>query len=123
MTAGSNWHLSTRVFLDFDNDSDLQPTDGMLVSQESQQKVPMVTPMPGRTAELPVWYPPWALRLAELYFSGTTCLFVVHGNVHDLVRCPVGDGETYCNLTEFLSTQVFGSWDVVVQYDLARGLR
>jgi AAA+ superfamily predicted ATPase len=72
---------------------------------------------------LPAWYPAWARKLAELYFSGTTCLFVVHGNVHDLIRCPVGDVETYCTLPEFLATQVFGSWDVVIQYDLARGLR
>lgn len=74
---------------------------------------------------LPDWFPPWARRLAELYFSGTTCLFIVHGNVHDLIRCPAknGDGDDYCSLPEFLATQVFGSWDVVVQYDLARGLR
>lgn len=73
---------------------------------------------------LPEWYPAWARSLAELYFSGTTCVFVIHGNVHDLIRCPAPDGaDTYCNLSEFLATQVFGSWDVVVQYDLARGLR
>jgi AAA+ superfamily predicted ATPase len=75
-------------------------------------------------AALPDWYPAWARTLGELYFSGTTCLFVLHGNVHDLIRCPSADGgERYCNLSEFLATQVFGSWDVVVQYDLARGLR
>lgn len=78
---------------------------------------------PGRTAALPEWFPPWARRLAELYFSGTTCLFVVHGNVHDLIRCPSGDGDTYCTLPEFFASQIFGAWDVVVEYDLARGLR
>src|SRR5260221_13071126 len=73
---------------------------------------------------LPDWYPAWARALGELYFSGTTCLFVLHGNVHDLIRCPSADGTdfVYCSLSEFLSSQVFGSWDVVVQYDLARGL-
>src|SRR6187399_134638 len=82
-----------------------------------------VAPGPAPAA-LPEWYPPWARSLAELYFSGTTCVFVVHGNVHDLIRCPGTDGtDSYCNLSEFLATQVFGSWDVVVQYDLARGLR
>jgi AAA+ superfamily predicted ATPase len=75
------------------------------------------------TPALPPWFPEWARRLAELYFSGTTCLFVVHGNVHDLIRCPTAAGETYCGLPEFLATQIFGSWDVVLQYDLARGLR
>jgi AAA+ superfamily predicted ATPase len=73
---------------------------------------------------LPEWYPAWARMLGELYFSGTTCLFIVHGNVHDLIRCPLSDGsDTYCNLSEFLASQVFGSWDVIAQYDLARGLR
>src|SRR5579872_1890333 len=66
-------------------------------------------------AALPEWYPAWARALGELYFSGTTCLFVLHGNVHDLIRCPSADGgDVYCNLSEFLSSQVFGSWDVVI---------
>jgi len=77
-----------------------------------------------QSSALPEWYPAWARALGELYFSGTTCLFIVHGNVHDLIRCPTPEGgDVYCNLSEFLASQVFGSWDVVVQYDLARGLR
>src|SRR5262245_58120799 len=91
-------------------------------------KTPLADPLadvsrPG-PQPLPDWYPAWARSLAELYYSGTTCLFVLHGNVHDLIRCPSGDGaETYCNLPEFLAGQIFGSWDVAVQFDLARGLR
>jgi AAA+ superfamily predicted ATPase len=61
--------------------------------------------------------------LAELYYSGTTCLFVLHGNVYDLVRTEQGTGAAYCSLSEFLATQVFGSWDIVLHYDLAGGLR
>jgi AAA+ superfamily predicted ATPase len=61
--------------------------------------------------------------LADLYYSGTTCVFVIHGNVHDLVRCPDGESDTYRSLPEFLATQLFGSWDVVLHYDMARGLR
>ncbi|HVC97421.1 MAG TPA: AAA family ATPase [Pirellulales bacterium] len=74
---------------------------------------------------LPDWYPSWAKELADLYFSGTTCLFVLNGNVHDLIagRAADGDGETYSNLAEFLATQVFGTWDIVLDYDLGRGLR
>src|SRR5262249_20668558 len=73
--------------------------------------------------DLPSWYPAWARSLAELYFSGTTCLFALHGNVNDLLHCPVGDDDGYCNLPEFLATQLSGSWDVVLQYNLGRGLR
>lgn len=81
------------------------------------------TPAGPAPAALPDWYPAWAKELAELYFSGTTSVFVLHGNVHDLIRCPGKDGDTYCSLTEFLATQVFGSWDVVLQHDLSHGLR
>src|SRR5262249_14265219 len=83
---------------------------------------PALSPL-GRAPELPAWYPAWSRELADLYFSGTTSMFVVHGNVHDLIRCLDGDKESYCNLSEVLATQLFGSWDVVLHYDLARGLR
>lgn len=73
--------------------------------------------------QLPGWYPGWARELADLYFSGTTCLFILHGNVHDLIYCPRGDDDDYCNLSEFLTTQVFGRWDIVLGHDLSRGLR
>ena len=72
---------------------------------------------------LPAWSPAWARELAALYFSGTTCLFVLHGNVHDLIRCCDGPEESYCNLAEFLATQIFGRWDMVLGYDLSQGLR
>ncbi len=72
---------------------------------------------------LPAWCPAWARDLADLYFSGTTCLFVLHGNVHDLVRSSEGAEDSYCNLPEFLATQIFGRWDMVLGYDLSQGLR
>jgi len=72
---------------------------------------------------LPDWYPAWAREVADLYFSGTTCMFVLHGNVHDFIRCPADSGDRYCSLTEFLSEQIFGKWDIVLSYDVSRGLR
>ncbi len=75
-------------------------------------------------ASLPDWHPAWARELAELYYSGTICQFVLHGNVHDLVRCQdVAGQDTFVSLPDFLATQVFGSWDVVLAYDVGRGLR
>ena len=38
-------------------------------------------------ARVPEWFPSWAGELSELYYSGSTSLFVLHGNVHDL--CPL----------------------------------
>lgn len=90
--------------------------------------IPQTASPQAAAAQLPAWYPDWAKELADLYFSGTTCVFVLHGNVHDLIRCPVAgqeatDQDGYCSLTEFLTTQVFGKWDVVIGHDLSRGLR
>jgi len=72
---------------------------------------------------LPEWYPPWTKELVDLYFSGTIDMFVLYGNVHDLVRCKGGEGTSFISLPDFLATQVFGSWDVTLSYDLGRGLR
>jgi AAA+ superfamily predicted ATPase len=74
-----------------------------------------------RTSALPAHFPPWAAKLAELYFSGTTSTFVLHGNVFDVVR--LDQGNRWGGLAEFLAEQLFGRWDIVFHYDLARGLR
>ncbi len=89
-------------------------------------------------AALPEWFPSWAVKLAELYFSGTTSAFVLHGDTFDFTRVAAdrldspapGPGapivpraSTYGTLAEFLAEQLFGRWDLVLHYDLARGLR
>src|SRR5437870_4748114 len=77
---------------------------------------------PRRPSEkLPDWFPPWATQLAELYFSGTTAAFVLHGNTYDLFR--VDDPPRYGVIAEFLAEQLFGRWLLVLHYDLGRGLR
>ena len=77
----------------------------------------------GSLADLPRWFPPWAAQLAELYFSGTTSAFVLHGNTYDYVRSPGQEKEEFVGLTEFLAEQLFGRWSLVLHYDLGRGLR
>jgi AAA+ superfamily predicted ATPase len=89
----------------------------------SKPKKTSPVPAAEPASAFPDWFPGWARALSDLYTSGTTCLFVLHGNVHDLHYCPTDEGPAYCNLSEFLARQIFGSWDVVLQYDLARGLR
>jgi ATP-dependent 26S proteasome regulatory subunit len=93
------------------------------MTQPASNPAAPLPPAKSAGARLPAWYPAWAREMADLYFSGTTCLFVLHGNVHDLIHCPDGSGDTYCSLAEFLATQVFGKWDVVLGYDLSQGLR
>jgi AAA+ superfamily predicted ATPase len=80
-------------------------------------------PSPKSPTTLPDWYPVWSKELASLYFSGTINTFVLYGNVHDLVRTRSGDSPAFISLADFLSTQLFGAWDVALSYDLGRGLR
>jgi AAA+ superfamily predicted ATPase len=73
--------------------------------------------------QLPDWFPGWAAQLADLYFSGTTAAFVLHGNTNDLFRVAGNGGPRYGVLVEFLAEQLFGRWSLVLHYDLGRGLR
>jgi AAA+ superfamily predicted ATPase len=83
-----------------------------------------MTPEAGHSRpELPDWFPAWAAELAELYFSGTTAAFVLHGNTDDLFRVSGGEAPRYGVLAEFLAEQLFGRWSLVLHYDLGRGLR
>ncbi len=80
-----------------------------------------------RSVSVPDWYPGWAREMANLYFAANTCLFVIHGNVNDLIHCRVEEGDEtldrFCGLTDFLAEQVFGTWDVVASYDMGRGIQ
>ena len=73
-----------------------------------------------RATALPAHFPAWAGKLAELYFSGTTSMFIIHGNTFDVVRA---GPDRWVGLADFLAEQLFGRWDLVIHYDLARGLR
>jgi len=76
-----------------------------------------------RRSDLPDWFPPWAVQLADLYFSGTTAAFVLHSNTQDLFRVRSDSSASYGVLAEFLAEQLFGRWALVLHYDLGRGLR
>lgn len=76
------------------------------------------------TEMIPVapWVPTWAKTLTELYYSRTTSTFVLSGNVFDLLCIQDAPPRRYGALTDFLASQLFGRWDLVLQYDLSRGL-
>ena len=80
----------------------------------------------GPSAALPDWCPPWAERLGDAYLSGTSCVFMLHGNVRDLV--PLGPPAAqpaagWGTAPDFLSRELFGHWDIVLAYDVGKGLR
>jgi SpoVK/Ycf46/Vps4 family AAA+-type ATPase len=80
----------------------------------------------GRGAALPDWCPPWAERLGDAYLSGTSCMFLLHGNVRDLVAIapPGADAASgWGTVPDFLAREMFGRWDIVLGYDVGKGLR
>ena len=78
---------------------------------------------------LPAWCPAWAERLGDAYLSGTSCVFLLHGNVRDLVpvsaAATAGSAEpgAWGTVPDFLAREMFGRWDVVLAYDVGKGLR
>jgi AAA+ superfamily predicted ATPase len=72
----------------------------------------------------PDWFPTWARELGRVYYTGNICSFVLHGNVDDLSRVERSDGTVdYLSSREFLAEQIFGSWEVVLHYDMTRAPR
>src|SRR5688572_13190613 len=80
-------------------------------------------PVATRSAELARRVPPWGTELADLFFSGTTSAFLLHGNTYDLFRTGDGANVRYGVLSEFLAEELFGRWSLVLHYDVGRGLR
>ncbi|MCE9630061.1 MAG: AAA family ATPase, partial [Planctomycetia bacterium] len=81
----------------------------------------------GGSVALPEWCPSWAERLGDAYLSGTSCVFLLHGNVRDLVPiaapAPVADANAWGTVPDFLAREMFGRWDIVLAYDVGKGLR
>ena len=85
--------------------------------------MPDTPPIPAPIIDLPAWFPAWANDLAQKYFSGTACFFVIHGNVHDLIPGPVEGGTEFLNLSDFLGRHLFAQWDIVLEHNLSQGLQ
>ena len=66
--------------------------------------------------------PAWARQLSEKYYSRTVAMFVLHGNVHDLVAWKRGDRTQYVPLSRFLNEALFGRRDLVLSYDRGGGI-
>jgi AAA+ superfamily predicted ATPase len=66
--------------------------------------------------------PGWARELSEKYYSGVTSMFVLHGNVRDLVPSKSGPGCEFVPLQRFLREALFGGRDLVLFYDRGGGL-
>ena len=68
--------------------------------------------------------PAWACEMREIFRGGTVSQYILHGSVFDLVPYHSAEGTTtFLPLIEFLGDVLFGSFDVVVQYNRGMGLR
>jgi len=107
-----------------------QPAPSQPANASSPPAVPLGTgPQPASGASaLPAWCPAWAERLGDAYLSGTSCVFLLHGNVRDLVALAPPEAvdrqsDAWGTVPDFLSRELFGRWDVVLAYDVGKGLR
>ena len=66
--------------------------------------------------------PDWARELSEKYYSGVTSMFVLHGNVRDLVAWKRSTGTEFLSIGRFLREALFGTRDLVMSYDRGGGL-
>ncbi|MBZ5562972.1 MAG: AAA family ATPase [Acidobacteriia bacterium] len=80
-----------------------------------------MTVNPARTTRLES-LPAWAQQLSEKYYSRTIALFVLCGNVRDLVPLKRGDTIEFLPLARFLNEALFGQRDLVMSYDRGGGL-
>jgi hypothetical protein len=63
--------------------------------------------------------PAWAGEMRDLFRSGSSAQFLLHGSVFDVVP----HGGKLLSLPAFLEQVMFASYDVVLRYDRSRGVR
>jgi len=61
--------------------------------------------------------PAWAREFSEKYYSRSYALFVLYGNVRDLIPFRQPSGVDFLSLDQFLSSAMFGQRDLVLHYD------
>jgi AAA+ superfamily predicted ATPase len=66
--------------------------------------------------------PVWARELSERYYSRTLSMFVLHGNVRDLVPLRRNGETAFLPLNAFLREGLFGQRDLAITYDRGGGL-
>ena len=67
--------------------------------------------------------PDWVQYIWDAHLGGSSQTFILHGNVNDIIPIKKKTETVYAMLPEFLATQVFGVWDIVLYYDQVRGPR
>lgn len=66
--------------------------------------------------------PPWAAELARLWNGGAHSLFLLHGNIFDLLPVRLGERAEYAPLQAFLARRLFPERGCLMFFDLGEGL-
>jgi len=65
----------------------------------------------------------WVQTMWDAHIGRSSQMFILHGNVNDIISIDNEKGVVYSMLPEFLASQLFGIWDIVAYYDQVRGPR
>jgi ATP-dependent 26S proteasome regulatory subunit len=67
--------------------------------------------------------PSWAQELSYKYCSKTANLYILHGNIRDLLPHKMNEGEfIFARIQEYVSEVLFGNRDIIVFYDRSSGV-
>ncbi|MDR2630269.1 MAG: AAA family ATPase [Spirochaetaceae bacterium] len=67
--------------------------------------------------------PAWAQELSYKYLSKTTNLYILHGNIRDLLPHKMHEGEfVFARIQDYISEVLFGSRDIIAFYDRSSGV-
>jgi SpoVK/Ycf46/Vps4 family AAA+-type ATPase len=70
-----------------------------------------------------VQLPSWANEMCDLFRSGSTAQFILHGNVFDVIPAELSKGASALSVQEYLQEIMFSGYDVVLRYDRGKGIR
>jgi len=68
-------------------------------------------------------WPDWVREFAVKYGSKTANLYVVHGNIRDLLPKETEEGEfTFAEINQYIAEKIFGNEDIIAYYDRSNGV-
>src|SRR5205085_2555047 len=67
--------------------------------------------------------PEWAEDMTRKYASSALSMFILHGNVNDMVPFERGGRSEFLPLVEFLTDVFFAQRSLVITYDLSSGIQ
>ena len=68
-------------------------------------------------------WPDWVREFAVKYGSKTANLYVVHGNIRDLLPKETEEGEfSFAEIHQYIAEKIFGNQDIIAYYDRSNGV-